>query len=39
MNELTPKDVLPDLLDSDDFPTPILGPQAAAEIVIRPLRR
>ena len=23
MNELTPKDVLPDLLDSDDFPTPI----------------
>jgi hypothetical protein len=37
MNELTPQHVLTDLFDSGDFPVPIPGPEAAAEIVIQRL--
>jgi hypothetical protein len=36
-SELTPKAVLVDLFDSDDFPVPIPDPEVAAEIVIRRL--
>jgi hypothetical protein len=34
MTELTPKHVLADLFDSEDFPATILNPKEAAEIVI-----
>jgi hypothetical protein len=37
MGELTPKHVLVDLFGSGDFPTEILDPEAAAEIVIQRL--
>jgi hypothetical protein len=37
VSELTPKHVLVDLFDSDDFPVPIPDPEAAAEIVIQRL--
>ena len=35
--ELTPKHVLAELFDSDDFPVPIQDPEAAAEIVVQRL--
>jgi hypothetical protein len=35
--ELTPKHVLADLFDSDDFSAPIPDPEAAAEIVVQRL--
>jgi hypothetical protein len=37
VSELTPKHVLVDLFDSNDFPVPIPDPEAAAEIVIQRL--
>jgi hypothetical protein len=35
--EFTPKHVLADLFDSDDFPVPIPDSEAAAEIVLQRL--
>jgi hypothetical protein len=37
MCEFTAQHVLIDLFDSDDFPVPIVDPEAAGEIVIRRL--
>jgi hypothetical protein len=37
MSELTPKHLLVDLFDSNDFPVPIPDPEAAAKIVIQRL--
>jgi hypothetical protein len=35
--ELTPKEVLADLLGSGDFPAEVIDPEAAAEIILRRL--
>jgi hypothetical protein len=37
MTELTPRDVLSDLLGSGDFPAEVLDPDHAADIVIQRL--
>jgi hypothetical protein len=37
MTELTPRDVLSDLLGSGDFPAEVLDPEAAAEIILKRL--
>lgn len=36
--ELTPQEVLADLLGSGDFPAEVLDPEAAAEIILRRLK-
>jgi hypothetical protein len=35
--ELTPQEVLADLLGSGDFPAEVIDPEAAAEIILRRL--
>jgi hypothetical protein len=37
MSELTPQQVLADLLGSSDFPAEVIDPEAAAEIVLQRL--